>query len=257
MNDTRDTAMNFKTFTELLPQSSPDSRDSTPGLKRVLKDLGPLPRAALFLGVADDHLPVLLNLADPVPGPVLIAGDSGSGKTRLLQLIAHASSQLHDPDDLRFAVVAEQPGEWDDLSTSPNCEGILSFREPLTTNYLSSLVNWAHSNKHAREYVLLLIDGLEGLNADTSLHQPLRWLLLRGPSRRIWPIVTVKATRASAVNQWLPSFRTRLCGHIAADRDLTPLTGSSDASFEGLEAGAQFAMREGKLWLPFRVPRVD
>ncbi len=254
MNDTNDTALQFNTFADLLPQNSPASENPMPTLPRVLRDLGPLPHAALFLGVADDMLPVLLNLADPVPGPILITGDTGSGKTRLLQLIARASALLHDPDDLRFAVIAERPQEWDEVSSSPNCEGILSFREPLTANYLSSLVNWAHTNKQAREYVLLLIDGLEGLDSDTSLHQSLRWLLLRGPSRRIWPIVTLKATRASAVNQWLPSFRTRLCGHIASDRDLTPITGSSSASFDGLEAGAQFAMREGRLWLPFRLP---
>ncbi len=257
MNDTKDTALQFNALMDLLPQHRPASDNSMPTLPGVLKDMGPLPHAALFLGVADDMLPVLLNLADPVPGPILITGDAGSGKTRLLQLIAQAAAMLHDPDDLRFAVIAERPQEWDDLSASPNCEGILSFLEPLTANYLGSLVNWAHTNKHAREYVLLLIDGLEGLDSDASLHQSLRWLLLRGPSRRIWPIVTLKATRASAVNQWLPSFRTRLCGHTASDRDLTAITGSSSASFDGLEAGAQFAMREGRLWLPFRLPRPE
>lgn len=254
MNDTNQTGFDFRTMTGM-PAEGGFPR--LPGLKDVLKDLGPLPQAALFLGVAEDNLPVLLNLADPVPGPVLVAGDSGSGKTRLLQLVAEAVSQTHDPDSLRFAVVAEQPSEWECLSPSSNCEGILSFNEPLTTSYLGSLVNWAHTNKHSGQYVLLLIDGLEGLHADESLHQSLRWLLLRGPSRRIWPIVTVKATRASAVTQWLPSFRTRLCGHVAADRDLSPLTGQGPASFDGLQPGVQFAMREGRDWLPFWLPRTD
>ena len=257
MNDTNDTALQFETLARLLPQATAIQRDNQPSLGRILKDLTPLPRAALFLGMADDQLPVLLNLADPVPGPVLVAGDSGSGKTRLLQLMAEAVSRTQDPDNLRFAVIAEQPAEWESLSSSPNCEGILSFNEQLTTNYLASIVNWAHTNKHSDQYVLLLIDGLEGLHADASLHQSVRWLLLRGPARRIWPIVTVKATRASGVTQWLPSFRTRLCGHIAADRDLTPLTGPGRASFDGLVAGSQFAMREGRSWLPFWLPRTD
>ena len=252
MNDT--TTLKFDNFTELLPRQE---KTMVPGLTTVLRDLGPLPRAALFLGVAGDELPVLLNLADPVPGPVLVAGDAGSGKTRLLQLVAQAVTKTHDPDGLRFAIIAEQPAEWESLTPSPNCEGVLSFNEALTTNYLASLVNWAHSNKHSDQYVLLLMDGLEGLHADESLHQSLRWLLLRGPSRRVWPIVTVKATRASAVSQWLPSFRTRLCGHIASDRDLTPLTGQIPASFEGLQPGTQFAMREGTEWLPFWLPRTD
>lgn len=257
MNDIKDTALQFQALPDLLPEDRPSQRESLPLLKNVLKDLGPLPRAALFLGIAEDQLPVLLNLSDPVPGPVLVAGDSGSGKTRLLQLVAEAITQTHDPDSLRFAIIAEQPAEWDSLSSSPNCEGVLSFQQPLTTNYVSSLVNWAHTNRNSDQYVLLLIDGLEGLHADDSLHQSLRWLLLRGPSRRIWPIVTVKATRASAVTQWLPSFRTRLCGHISADRDLAPLTGPGDASFDGLIPGSQFAMREGRAWLPFWLPRTD
>ncbi len=260
MNDTKHTAFRLQDLAELpeeirAPQERP--HDDRPALKRVLKDIGPLPRAALFLGIADDELPVLLNLADPVPGPILVAGDSGSGKTRLLHVIAEAITQSHDPDDLRFAVIAEQPGEWEELSSSPNCEGILSFNEPLTVNYVGSLVNWGHNNRRSDEFVVLLIDGVEGLHADGALHQSLRWLLLRGPARRIWPIATLKATRASAVSQWLPSFRTRLCGHIASDRDLTPLVGTLDCSFERLSAGSQFAMREGKSWLPFWLPRTD
>jgi hypothetical protein len=187
-----------------------------------------------------------------------VAGDSGSGKTHLLQTVAEAVSQTHEPDSLRFAVIAEQPAEWETIGASPNCEGVLSFNQPLTTNYLSSLVDWAHFNKDAQQYVVLLIDGLEGLHDDVSLHQSLRWLLLRGPARHIWPIVTLKATRASAVNQWLSAFRTRLCGHIAEDRDVTPLTGSGDIfSFSKLQAGSQFAMREGKFWLSFWLPHAD
>jgi hypothetical protein len=56
-----------------------------PSLHEVLADFGPMPREALFLGVASDELPVLLNLHEPHPGPILITADPGAGKTALLQ----------------------------------------------------------------------------------------------------------------------------------------------------------------------------
>src|SRR5512139_2827767 len=67
-----------------------------PKLDRVLADIGPLPPEALFLGIASDGLPVLLNLHNPHPGPMLVAGDAGSGKTTFLRTIAHSVAQTHD-----------------------------------------------------------------------------------------------------------------------------------------------------------------
>src|ERR687897_3803354 len=73
-----------------------------PSLNEIIADFGPMPHEALFLGVASDGLPVLLNLHDPVPGPILITGDSGSGKTALLQTIAAAAGKPHPPEELQF-----------------------------------------------------------------------------------------------------------------------------------------------------------
>jgi len=42
----------------------------------------------------------------------------------------------------------------------------------------------------------------------------LYWLLLRGPARRVWPVATVNAGRASQVEVWLEAFRTRVFGRI-------------------------------------------
>ena len=51
-----------------------------------------LPGGSLMLGLAEDGLPVLLDLYDPAPGPLLVAGDGGSGKTALLQSLARAAA---------------------------------------------------------------------------------------------------------------------------------------------------------------------
>src|ERR1044071_9589745 len=56
-----------------------------PPLSEVLAEFRPMPSEAMFMGVASDGFPVLLNLHDPFPGPILISGDAGSDRksTRL------------------------------------------------------------------------------------------------------------------------------------------------------------------------------
>ena len=98
MPTNRQFSLALQALTELKTESNACSKPAVgmpPALSDVLAEIGPLPPEALFLGVASDHLPVLLNLYDPHPGPMLIAGDAGSGKTAFLQTIAHSVIQTH------------------------------------------------------------------------------------------------------------------------------------------------------------------
>src|SRR5262245_14932203 len=96
--------MMMEALTELKPEIEAARQikraPALPPMSEVLNEFGPLPSEALFLGIASDGLPVMLNLHDPVPGPILIAGDSGTGKTALLQSIAAASGKTHMPEEL-------------------------------------------------------------------------------------------------------------------------------------------------------------
>ena len=52
-----------------------------PGLSETLEQISNLPGDALLFGIAADGMPLLLQLRDPRPGPVLVLGEKGSGKT--------------------------------------------------------------------------------------------------------------------------------------------------------------------------------
>jgi len=122
---------------------------------------------------------------------------------------------------------------------------------------LQSLVTWAHNNKGEGQSVLLLIDDLEALTKlDQGAEQNLRWLLLRGPSRRVWPIVTINASRAQDMETWLGFFRTRLFGHINDENASHFITNDPNKVFDAL-AQSQFSMREGNSWLNFWAPAID
>lgn len=261
---------NFSLMLEALTELQPEIQaaqikpvPAPPSLADSLSELGALPREALLLGLASDGLPVLLNLHSSQPGPLLVAADPGAGKTALLQLIAQAVTYMHAPGEVQFGAITNYPDEWGHLTEVEHCVGIFPAYHDSAVDFLSSLSGWAHANKGGQQSILLLIDDLESMNdLDFEARQTLRWLLLRGPARRVWPIITMNAKRTSQVEDWLEAFRTRVFGQVQDDRTADSLTGIPiSGTFNGstlrhLQAGLQFALREGNDWLKFRIPNV-
>jgi hypothetical protein len=198
---------------------------------------------------------VLLNLYDPHPGPMLIAGDADSGKTAFLQTIAQGAIQTHNAADLQFGVITNYPDEWDRLEPTSHRAGIFPVGHQSTGDFMKSLASWAHSNKNTHQCVLLLVDDLESVaSMDLETVQHFRWLLLRGPSRRVWPIITLNAPRYGQVISWLQNFRTRIFGRVANARVAEVLGGDKASILGQLEARIQFCLREKDNWLRFWLP---
>lgn len=259
MTTNRRFSMALEALAELkLGQTStppPQPMPVAPDLGGVLAEIGPLPREALFLGIAADGLPVLLNLRDPLPGPMLVIGDAGSGKTAFLQSVAHSVIRTHSHEDVQFGVITNHTDAWDGMERSPHRVGIFNTGHTNASNFILSLASWAHSNKNAQQSVLLLIDDLESIaKLEMDTLQNLRWLLLRGTSRRVWPIITMNAERYGQVISWLEIFRTRVFGRIASHRVAEALGGDKTSALDQLEAGIQFSLRENGTWLRFWLP---
>ncbi len=228
-----------------------------PTLGSVLADTSPLPSTALFLGMAEDGLPVLLDLYDPVPGPILIIADTNSGKTSFLHMVARATEAMHDPADVQSGVITTHPDEWKHFKDNQSVVGVYSASEDSARELLQSLVTWAHNNRDKKQTILLLIDDLEAVaRLGQEAEQNLRWLLLRGPSRRVWPIVTLNASRARNMGTWLEFFRTRLFGLTRDEETSHFIAGDPGKVFSNLTE-SQFTMREGKTWLNFWAPAID
>lgn len=253
-------ALALEALAELAPEinaAGADVRPVLPSLSEALADFPSLPREALFLGIADDALPILLNLHDPVPGPLLVAADEGAGKTAFLQLVARAIAEIHEPGEVQFGVITAYPEEWKGYEEFPHCAGIFAAYQKNAMDFIISLGEWAHVNK-SRQAIVLLVDDLSRMEeADSEAKDTLRWLLLRGPSRHVWPIVSLNPSQSESVLPWLELFRTRIFGRIQNARAAEPVTGSVRGRLESLVKGSQFAMREGSHFLRFWIPRLD
>ena len=230
---------------------------AVPSLSEVLDEFGPMPSEALFLGIASDGLPVLLNLHDPIPGPLLITGDAGTGKTNLLQLVGNAAARMHQPQDLQFGVLTSHPDEWSGVEDILNNVGVFPLYHESAEDFILSLASWAHGNKTSRQSVLLLLDDLEAAsNLNFDARQNLRWLLLRGPARRVWPVITLNPHRMENIMPWLEAFHTRIFGSMQNPQHIHQLD-AQGAELDSLNNGSQFTLREGGHWLRFWIPSID
>ena len=248
----------LQAMAELKTESSTPASEpapTAPTLPGVVAKLGSLPSGALFLGIALDNLPVLLNLYDPHPGPMLIAGDAGAGKTAFLQTVAQSVALTHDANDVQFGVITNYPDEWESSEATSHRLGIFPVANKGTQEFVQSLSSWAHSNRNSHQCVLLLVDDLESIaSMDLETVRNFRWLLLRGPARRVWPLVTLNAPRYGQVISWLQNFRTRVFGRVANAGVAEALGGDKASALGQLEARMHFAMREKDNWLRFWLP---
>jgi hypothetical protein len=255
-------SMMLEALSELKPEvgsarRSPEPVPDQPSLSGILAEFGTMPNEALFLGVASDELPVLLNLHDPFPGPLLVCGDAGTGKTAFLQMVASAAGRMHQPEDLQFGVLTSHPDEWSALENMPNNVGVFPLYHRSAEDFILSLASWAHGNKSSQQSVLLLVDDLEAAtNLDFDAKQNLRWLFLRGPARRVWPVNTLNPNRMENIMPWLDAFRTRIFGSIKNQSYIRSL-GVETANLNALNMGTQFVLREGENWLKFWIPGLD
>lgn len=212
------------------------------------------PHESLYMGTASDGLPILLNLHDPVPGPVLVIGDAGCGKTDLLKCIAWGAARMHSAKDLQFAILTAHPEEWRDVPES-HCTGVFDFKQRWIKELIATMHAWAQRNVEHRQIVLLLIDDLTGIqDLDFDIKECLRWLFIRGPVKHVWPIVTINA-RVDCMASLSHLFRTRIYGRMQSSQSVRQWEARETIPFHAL-ANDEFYLAEGLDGCNFRVPAI-
>ena len=196
----------------------------------------------------------MLHLRNPQPGPVLVIGDQGCGKTDFLKKLVLSTQRLMPPGEIQFAALTDFPDEWARVSAPEHLLGIWSVSEPVAADLLYQL-DCRIETPHENQPTVLLFDGFEALFAlEDDAQDCLADLLVRGPQALIWPIVTVNTERALELPEWLAFFRTRIFGRIGDVTIAQQLTSMSGAPLSSLSSNSQFCLRENSHWLKFWLP---
>jgi len=225
-----------------------------PTLDDVLAQVAPLPEHGLFLGIASDGLPLLLNLQDPTPGAILVLGEGQTGKTDFLQGVARAASLTHQPRFFRFAVITPFTAEWAGWESLPHCLGLWGLDDSGLKDLMADLSARAE-DRNKPETLLLLVDGFHHLvDLEVETLESLRWLLVNGAASKVWTIAALNADEAISLSNWVEAFRTRIFGPIRNSKLADRFASMPGANLGTLLRGAQFCIPERTHWLRFWLP---
>jgi Cdc6-like AAA superfamily ATPase len=232
---------------------------SRPSLQAVLQAHGPWAQNSCVVGICDDGLPFVLDLTDPRAGGLLILGDPGSGKTRLLNNLLASTAALNGPGEVLFHIFAQEPQEFEQISQADNCQNIFSLDDPAIVHLLEKLALFIHQRQRGSDRGPTLIVAIDNLASflqflPEDAMQDLYTLITQGSSSRVWVIASLPSTQAEELDeQWLSAFSTLIFGAIH-DQDLAKeLTGDEASETYDLYPGYQFSVPFGEAWLRFWV----
>lgn len=203
---------------------------------RHLETIGPLPQKTLYFGISnEDGLPVLLNIGASSMGSLKILGESGTGKTTLLQIVATGIACSFLPEAVQFVVITERKMEWNGWDMVPQCSGIFSISENLE-KLLDGLLIWMERTDRTQS-LIILIDGMEiVIQMGSKFYEKMQNLLLLGPTCNIWPIVTAIPQPTTNFSAWSNCF----------DKHLVSLSTHENSIFR-----LNYALKEGNTWSSF------
>lgn len=224
----------------------------------------PLPPRTAAIGYCDNGLPMLFDLADARTGPLLVLGDSASGKSNLARVLLASAIHNNPPQDFQYLLIADRPDEYAGLSDgakqSGHCLGCYATSDQDTSQAIinvASIAEERYNSDRPAPAMIVVMDDLRftpGLDIDTRLN--FEWLLKHGPPVQIWPVALLATQAALDMGRWISHFRTRLIGNMpqkAAHR----LSLHEGIRSDQMLAGKQFCLYIHNSWLCFWTPAFE
>lgn len=227
-------------------------------LHQVMNEIGPLPPCSIVIGGCEDGMHFYLAMDDPRPGSILVVGDRGCGKHRLIESILASAVKLNPPRRLRYALLTEHTSH----TGSAHCYTALEpgIEASGLINELTDVFAQRWAGQGSGSPILLIVEDLSRVRntIDEQSFEDLLWLIQHGPQAYIWPVVTLHAEDFPAVDEYiLNAFGTYLLGKMHSQETAQAFTGGGETFAGELEVGKQFSVLFDDQWLKFWVPEIN
>jgi S-DNA-T family DNA segregation ATPase FtsK/SpoIIIE len=189
---------------------------------QICDRLGPVPPVTALLGLDEDAVPVLLRFPSPDVAHVLIAGNTGSGKTMVARTLALSLAMLNPPRQVQMVLIDPKRRGFAPL------EGLPHLLTPLIDNtgraglMLARLVEEMEERDHnecSTPHIVVFIDELADLmmSGRRTISRPLTRLAQRGREAGIHLVASTQRPTASVIGGLVKSnFPVRVVGSVAS-----------------------------------------
>jgi hypothetical protein len=255
MNDLQFSTARLSPSTLITHTSKPVLAPSfTWDLASILHSFPYLPSESCLLGMGEDNAPIILNLLDPTPGPLLILGSRGAGKTHLLRTLVRSAQAINPSGSVRAVVLSDDLSEWQREAATPTLQALASLYADAAVHHLEELgrlVEARHCGKQLGESLLLIVDGLNHISdMDAEIRVLFQYLLREGPTTRVWPMVSLEPQHTRSMAHWIRHFSTPILGSLPRN-----LNKATQANVD-LQTG-QFVVRTRSGWKVFWTPSIN
>ncbi|MFC1922069.1 FtsK/SpoIIIE domain-containing protein [Chloroflexota bacterium] len=216
-------------------------RATTPSLYRILDTYGAFPPYSLVIGLSKDGLPFMLDLDNPKSGSILVVGETGSGKTQLLNVVSTSACLLNNPQNVSLHVISKKANEYTGLFNFPHCQTLLNPYDRAAGEMVIELASIAEQRRTGRELGsmrMLIIDDFSSISrmlSDYSVYLNLKTLVSRGPKSGIWPIISINPNDVhEEIGHLLRSFGTYIFERSTNQTQFAP------AHNQAIDSGDEF-----------------
>ncbi|RPI30645.1 MAG: hypothetical protein EHM70_13370 [Chloroflexota bacterium] len=261
-----DPPMGQASLTEFM--SPPQYPVTLPSLRGLLVNLTPLPPYSIFVGSSHDGLPILVDLRNAEAGSILLLGEPGAGKSRLMQSILASGCLINPARKFRFCALSANLASPNSavsqkLLETPHCYKGTSANSNSAYEIVVELANLVEERRYGRSLgpaILLAIDNLAEVvkSFDVEVLSLLAWLIKNGPAVQVWTLASLDARKLEDVpSALIDGFGTWLVGRISSLRHNPGLPDDMLMNAKGLIPGAQFSVYFEEEWVQFWIPELE